>query len=153
MKIEDHIGRRRTEKIIRVPGIAFAEWGPRDTSYASGHLDVAFDYGRKPDVVEPPPLRAAAQRVMRACKAANVFILDNVRPENVIAQLDAGIMICAGGIREAAEIGRRHTRRMMPWKTADPLSSADRGARRLDSRRLTGSPAKYQYALLPKAYP
>ncbi|MCX8090012.1 MAG: hypothetical protein N3I86_03620 [Verrucomicrobiae bacterium] len=115
VKIEDHIGRRHTERIVRVPGIAFAEWGPRDTSYASGYLDVAFDYGRKPGVVEPPPLRAAAQRVIRACKAANVFILDNVRPENVIAQLDAGIMICAGGIREAAEIGRRHTRRTMPW--------------------------------------
>jgi 4-hydroxy-2-oxoheptanedioate aldolase len=115
VKIEDHVGRRYTERIVRVPGIAFAEWGPRDTSYASGHLDVAFDYGRKPGVVEPPPLRAAAERVTRACKAANVFILDNVRPENVVAQLEAGIMICAGGIREAAEIGRRHTGRTMPW--------------------------------------
>jgi len=44
-----------------------------------------MDYGRKPGVVEPPPLRAAAERVIKACKAANVFHLDNVRPEDVTA--------------------------------------------------------------------
>jgi 4-hydroxy-2-oxoheptanedioate aldolase len=111
VKIEDHVGLPNTEKIVRVPGVIFAEWGPRDTSYSSGFLDVAFDYGRKAGVVDPPPLKAAADRVMAASKAAKVFILDNVRPENVTQQLDAGIMIAAGGIKEAAEIGRRHTGR------------------------------------------
>jgi 4-hydroxy-2-oxoheptanedioate aldolase len=115
VKIEDHVGRRHTKKIVRVPGVSFAEWGPRDTSYASGFLDVAFDYGRKAGVIEPPPLRAAAERVIRASKDAKVYILDNVRPENVVEQINAGIMICAGGLPEAAEIGRKHTKRTMPW--------------------------------------
>jgi len=115
VKIEDHVGRPHTEKIVQVPGVAFAEWGPRDTCYSSGFLDVAFDYGRKPGVVEPPPLKAAAELVIRASKAAKVYILDNVRPDDVVAQLDAGIMICAGGLPEAAEIGRQHTKRTMPW--------------------------------------
>ncbi len=75
---------------------------------------MAFDYGRKPGVVEPPPLRAAAERVIAASKAARVFVLDNVRPENVTQQIDAGMMILAGGIKEAAEIGRRHTKRPTP---------------------------------------
>lgn len=114
VKIEDRTGLAHTEAIVRVPGVIFAEWGPRDTSYAHGHLDVAFDYGRKPGVVEPPPLRAAAERVIAASKAARVFVLDNVRPENVTQQIDAGMMILAGGIKEAADIGRRHTRRTMP---------------------------------------
>ena len=114
-KIEDHVGLSNARKIVRVPGVAFAEWGPRDTSYANGFLDHAFDYGRKPDLVDPPPLKAAADRVIAAGKAARVYILDNVRPENVVRQLDAGITICAGGIREAAEIGRKHTGRTMPW--------------------------------------
>jgi 4-hydroxy-2-oxoheptanedioate aldolase len=48
VKIEDGPGRHNTESIVRVPGLSFAEWGPRDTSYAAGHLDVAFDYGRCP---------------------------------------------------------------------------------------------------------
>lgn len=114
VKIEDHVGLPHTEKIVRVPGVSFAEWGPRDTSYSNGFLDVAFDYGRKAGVVEPPPLKAAADRVIAASKAAKVFILDNVRPENVTQQIDAGIMIAAGGIPEAAEIGRKHTKRTMP---------------------------------------
>jgi 4-hydroxy-2-oxoheptanedioate aldolase len=114
VKIEDKTGLTQTEKIVRVPGVIFAEWGPRDTSYSNGFLDVAFDYGRKPGVVEPPPLKAAADRVIAASKAAKVFILDNVRPENVTQQIDAGMMILAGGIREAANIGRQHTKRTMP---------------------------------------
>ena len=114
VKIEDHVGLPNTETIVRVPGVIFAEWGPRDTSYANGFLDVAFDYGRKAGVVEPPPLKAAADRVIAASKAAGVFILDNVRPENVTQQIDAGVMIAAGGLKEAAELGRKHTRRPMP---------------------------------------
>ena len=111
VKIEDKEGLPNTETIVRVPGVSFAEWGPRDTSYSNGFIDVAFDYGRKAGVVEPPPLKAAADRVIAASKAAKVFILDNVRPENVTQQIDAGIMIAAGGIKEAADIGRKHTRR------------------------------------------
>jgi 4-hydroxy-2-oxoheptanedioate aldolase len=114
VKIEDSVGLPNTEQIVRVPGVIFAEWGPRDTSYANGFMDVAFDYGRKAGVVEPPPLKAAADRVIAASKAAKVFILDNVRPENVAQQIDAGIMIAAGGIKEAADVGRRHTKRQMP---------------------------------------
>src|SRR4030095_13333165 len=75
VKIEDHVGLPHTEKIVRVPGVIFAEWGPRDTSYSNGFLDVAFDYGRKAGVVEPSPLKAAADRVIAAGKAAKVFIL------------------------------------------------------------------------------
>lgn len=114
VKIEDKEGLPNTEAIVRVPGVGFAEWGPRDTSYANGFLDVAFDYGRKPGVVEPPPLRAAAERVIAASKAARVFILDNARAESVVTQIDAGIMIIAGGLREVAEIGRRHTKLSPP---------------------------------------
>ena len=114
VKIEDSVGLPNTEQIVRVPGVIFAEWGPRDTSYANGFMDVAFDYGRKAGVVEPPPLKAAADRVIAASKTAKVFVLDNVRPENVAQQIDAGIMIAAGGIKEAADIGRKHTKRQMP---------------------------------------
>jgi 4-hydroxy-2-oxoheptanedioate aldolase len=114
VKIEDSMGLPHTEQIVRVPGVIFAEWGPRDTSYANGFMDVAFDYGRKPGVVEPAPLKAAADRVIAASRAAKVFVLDNVRPENVKQQIDAGIMIAAGGIKEAADIGRSHTKRAMP---------------------------------------
>ncbi len=115
VKIEDHVGLEHAEDIARVPGLAFAEWGPRDTSYSNGHLDVAFDYGRKAGVVQPPELVAAAQRVIRASKANHLHILDNARAEDVISQLDAGIDIIAGGMKDVADIGRKHTGRTLPW--------------------------------------
>jgi len=115
VKIEDGPGLLNAESIVRVPGLAFGEWGPRDTSYASGHLDMAFDYGRKPGLVQPPELAAAADRVIRACKAAGLHILDNAQTDDIFAQLDLGIDIIAGGVPEVAEAGRKHTLRKMPW--------------------------------------
>ncbi|MBL9215926.1 MAG: hypothetical protein JNG83_10665 [Opitutaceae bacterium] len=114
VKIEDRAGLENTEAIAAVPGLSFAEWGPRDTSYASGHLDVAFDYGRKPGVVQPLELAAAAQRVIAASKANRLHILDNAMAEDIVSQIDAGIDIIAGGMKEVADIGRRHTGRTMP---------------------------------------
>lgn len=115
VKIEDRTGLPHAKAIARVPGLSFAEWGPRDTSYANGYLDVAFDYGRKPGVAQPPELMTAAKRVIAAAKAAKLHILDNARTEDIVSQLDAGIDIIAGGAKEVAEIGRRHTGRTMPW--------------------------------------
>jgi 4-hydroxy-2-oxoheptanedioate aldolase len=115
VKIEDKPGLANTESIAQVPGLSFAEWGPRDTCYAAGHLDAAFDYGRKPDFVAPPELTAAADRVIKAAKAARLHILDNAQAHDVIAQLAAGMDIIAGGYAEVAEIGRKHTKRTMPW--------------------------------------
>ncbi len=115
VKIEDKPGQANTESITQVPGLSFAEWGPRDTCYAAGHLDAAFDYGRKPDFVAPPELTAAADRVIKAAKAARLHILDNAQAHDVIAQLTAGMDIIAGGYAEVAEIGRKHTGRTMPW--------------------------------------
>jgi hypothetical protein len=37
-----------------------------------------------------------------------------LRSENVVAQIDAGVRIGAA-TPEAAEIGRRYTRRTLPW--------------------------------------
>jgi len=115
VKIENRLGLANTESIVRVPGLSFAEWGPRDTSYAAGHLDVAFDYGRKPGVVQPPALVAAATRVIRASKEAKLHVLDNAQPDDILAQIAAGMTIIAGGVPEVAEIGRKHTGRTMPW--------------------------------------
>jgi 4-hydroxy-2-oxoheptanedioate aldolase len=114
VKIEDHVGLAHAEAIAATPGLCFAEWGPRDTSYASGHLDVAFDYGRKPGVVPPPELVAAADRVIRAAKANHLHILDNAMASDIVSQIDAGIDIIAGGLKEVADIGRKHTGRTMP---------------------------------------
>jgi 4-hydroxy-2-oxoheptanedioate aldolase len=109
IKIEDRQALANAEESLKVPGIAFAEWGPRDMGLSFGFVE-----GRA-DPPLPKVLQDAGDRVLAACKAANVFFLDNVLPENVAQRIDEGVMIGAGRLEEAAEAGRRHTRRTMPW--------------------------------------
>jgi hypothetical protein len=61
----------------------------------------------------PPEMIAARVRVKAACDRAGLAFLEMMRPENVVAQIDAGVRIGAA-TPEAAEIGRRHTRRTLP---------------------------------------
>jgi hypothetical protein len=53
--------------------------------------------------------------VLAACKKNSVFFLDNVLPDNVISQIDKGVMTGAGRREDSAEIGRKYMRRKMSW--------------------------------------
>jgi 4-hydroxy-2-oxoheptanedioate aldolase len=109
IKIEDRHALENAEASIRVPGLAFAEWGPRDMGLSYGML------GGRADPPLPKVLQQAGDRVLAACKASNVAFLDNVLPENVAQRIDEGVRIGAGRNKEAADIGRRYTKREMPW--------------------------------------
>jgi hypothetical protein len=52
--------------------------------------------------------------VLAACKAHKKFFLNTVRPKDVVSMIQEGVMIGAGG-QEAAEIGRKYTKRPQPW--------------------------------------
>lgn len=109
VKIEDPSALRNCEATLGVAGIAFAESGPRDMGLSYGYL------AGRADPPLPPEVIAASERVLAAAKARRVAFLDNILPDNVVARLKWGVMIGAGGSKEAAEIGRKHTRREMPW--------------------------------------
>ena len=109
IKIEDFIALENTEKSVAVPGIAFAEHGPRDMGLSYGYLEGRAD----PPV--PAETDAAGARVLAACQANRVMFLDNVLPDNVAEQIDRGVMIGAGRRKDSAEVGRQHTGREMPW--------------------------------------
>lgn len=109
VKIEDPHALRNCEATLRVPGLAFAESGPRDMGLSYGYLE-----GRA-DPPLPPEVIAASERVLAASRAAGIVFLDNILPDNVIERLEWGVMIGAGGKEEAAEIGRQETGRTMPW--------------------------------------
>ena len=109
VKVEDKHALQNAESVVRVPGVAFCDWGPRDMRLSFGFLDGGAD------PPHPKPLDQVSQRIYDACKAAKVAILDNVLPNNVEERIRAGVMIGAGGSKEAAEKGRRHTKRQMPW--------------------------------------
>jgi len=109
IKIEDRHALENTEISVSVPGIAFAEHGPRDMGFSYGHLEGRAD----PPV--PEEVNRAGDRVLAACKANGIYFLDNVLPDNVKKQIDRGVMIGAGRREDAAEVGRAYTKRKMPW--------------------------------------
>jgi len=109
IKVENIRALDAVERTTRVPGIAFAEWGPGDMGMSMGFPD-------QHDEPYPPQMLAARARVMAACKTAGIAFQDLVAPETVVSRIDEGVMIGSGPrAQEAAEIGRRHTRRQMPW--------------------------------------
>jgi 4-hydroxy-2-oxoheptanedioate aldolase len=107
LKIENRRALANVEASVAVPGIAFAEWGPGDMGMAFGHKDAH-------DPPYPPEMLEARSRVKAACDRAGVAFLDMVRANNVVAQLDNGVRVGAA-TADAAEIGRRHTGRTLPW--------------------------------------
>jgi hypothetical protein len=107
IKIEDRHALESAELTTRVPGIAFAEWGPGDMGFSYGLQD-------RPPGPYPEVMQRARSRVLAATKAAGIFFLNSVTEEDVEAMIDEGVRIGAAN-REAAEKGRRHTRRRMPW--------------------------------------
>lgn len=109
VKIEDQEALENVDRTLTVPGLAFAEHGPRDMGLSYGYLEGRAD----PPV--PPEVDAAGRRVLAACQANGVFFLDNVLPSNVKERIDAGVMIGAGRREDSAEVGRKYTKRRMPW--------------------------------------
>ncbi len=109
IKVENTRALANVERTTRVPGLAFAEWGPGDMGMSMGYPD-------QHDEPWPAQMQAARTRIMAACKAAGLAFLEQVTPENVTSRLAEGVMIgCGPQAREAAEIGRRHTGRRMLW--------------------------------------
>ena len=109
IKLEDRQALAMAEETIGIPGLAFVEHGPRDLGLSYGYLEGRAD----PPV--PPEVSAAGDRILNLARRNGLFFLDNVLPDNVEEQVDRGVMIGAGSVREAAEVGRRHTNRRMPW--------------------------------------
>lgn len=107
LKIEDRHALEKAEETTRVPGIAFAEWGPGDMGFSFGLLDAH-------DPPYPPQMAQARARVLAATKAAGIFFLDGVNVDNVEQRLAEGVMI-GSGRQDAAEKGRRISQRAMPW--------------------------------------
>lgn len=102
VKIEDRQALENAPQTARVPGIAFAEWGPGDMGFSLAGLP-------EPGVpsIARAGMAAARERVFQATKEAGIFFLDVCNDDNVAEMIDEGVMICTGGHR----VGREHTNR------------------------------------------
>ena len=109
VKLEDQQALDRAAETLSVPGLAFAEHGPRDLGLSYGYLEGRADPPLPPEVV------AAGDMVLELTKERGMFFLDNVLPENVAGQIGRGVMIGAGRREDSAEVGRGYSGRLMPW--------------------------------------
>src|SRR2546425_7883232 len=108
LKLEDKYALENAEENLKIPGIAFAEWGPGDMSLSLGVL------GRNAE--HDPRMQAARSRVFAATKANKVFFLNSMNPMNVIDMIKEGVMVGPAS-QQTAEIGRKYTNRQIPWET------------------------------------
>ena len=109
LKIEDKHALANADLVAAVPGIGFAEWGPGDMGISLNLPD-----GHTANETLHPEMRAARAKVLAACKKNKIAFLNTVRPDDVEKMIDEGVRIGSGG-QEAAEKGRRYTKRPLPW--------------------------------------
>ena len=105
LKIEDRHALENAEASVGVPGVGFAEWGP-------GDMSMSYNVQRA-DM--PQVLVDARARVFAATKQAGVAFLNSMNDDNIIAMIDEGVRIGSNPGADAADNGRRHTDRQMPW--------------------------------------
>lgn len=109
IKIESRSAAGIADQLARVPGIAFAEWGPGDMTLSFGHLDA-----HNPPY--PEEVMEARAQVMRACKAAGLVFLHGVDEQTVVELIEEGVHMCdpePANAEAIAGIGRAHTGRTM----------------------------------------
>lgn len=108
LKIENKRALARAEETTRVPGIAFAEWGP-------GDMGMSLGFPSNHDAPYPPAMWEARNAILAACRAAKIAFLESVNQDTVVERITEGVRIGAGGGAETAELGRRHSGRTLPW--------------------------------------
>ena len=107
VKLEDKYALANAEQNAKVPGIAFAEWGPGDMALSLGVRGAGV-------ADKDPRMLAARAKVLAACKASKIFFLNSMNANNVIDMIKEGVMIGPAS-QQAAEIGRKFSNRQMPW--------------------------------------
>jgi 4-hydroxy-2-oxoheptanedioate aldolase len=108
LKIENVRALSNVESTMKVPGIAYAEWGPGDMGMSLGFPD-------NHDEPYPAPMLDARSRVLAACRANGVSFLSGVYTRDVVERIKEGVVVCnSRDGAAAAEVGRAFAGRTMP---------------------------------------
>jgi 4-hydroxy-2-oxoheptanedioate aldolase len=108
LKLEDKYAVANATANLQIPGIAFAEWGPGDMALSLGIT------GLGGNAVKDPRMQDARSSILAACKANHKFFLNTMTTTDVIDMIKEGVRIGPAS-PEAAEIGRKYTKRTLPW--------------------------------------
>ena len=106
VKEEDKYALANAAQNLKTPGIGMAEWGPGDMALSLGV--------RTPNAVNDPKMKDARATVLAACKANKVAFLNSLSAADVVDMIKEGVMVGPAN-PEAAEIGRKFTKRQMPY--------------------------------------
>jgi 4-hydroxy-2-oxoheptanedioate aldolase len=107
VKEEDKYALANVEENLKVPGIGMAEWGPGDMAMSLGVTSGA-------DAVNDPRMVAARGKVLAACKANHIAFLNTMTVRDVTKMIQEGVRVGPAS-QETTEIGRKFTKRQMPW--------------------------------------
>lgn len=113
LKIEDRECVANAEFIAKVPGLAFAEWGP-------GDMGMSYGYDNAHDPPYPPELEHARNTIKNACDDNGVAFLASWNDKSLDIEgrvrflMDWGVRIISGATEEHARIGREISGRTMP---------------------------------------
>jgi 4-hydroxy-2-oxoheptanedioate aldolase len=105
VKEEDKYALANVESNLKIPGLAFAEWGPGDMALSLGVPD---------GNVNDPRMVAARSKVFAAVIANHMFFLNSCNANNVVDMIKEGVKICSANAA-AAEVGRKFTNRQLPY--------------------------------------
>ena len=108
VKLEDKYALANAGEILKIPGVAFAEWGPGDMALSLGVRASGAA------AIKDPAMQRARSTIFSACKANKRFFLNTFGPNDVIDMIKEGVMIGPAS-QQTAEVGRKYTKREMPW--------------------------------------
>jgi hypothetical protein len=61
-----------------------------------------------------PEMQGARRKIFAACKANSIHFLNSMNASNIVDMLKEGVMIGPAS-QQATEIGRKYTKRKLPW--------------------------------------
>ncbi len=109
-KEEDKYALANVEENLKVPGLAFAEWGPGDMA-----LSLGVKSAGRGVPMNDPKMVAARAKVFAAVKANHMYFLNTCNASDVVDMIKEGVKICAANGPATAEVGRKFTNRPMPY--------------------------------------
>ena len=107
IKIESPLAAQRAEELLSIPGIAFMEWGPGDTSFFL--LPKPYERTRD-ELLKNPQLLEARERSLAAAKKHNVVIMTVCSAETIADYIRDGVKACYAFDDRTIEAGRAAAR-------------------------------------------
>lgn len=108
VKIENTRALDFVKDSLKVPGLAYAEWGP-------GDMGMSMGYPNQHAPPYPESMINASIKVRAECDNNKLFFLNQVEHDDVKKMIDQGIMILKPSLESVADVGRIYSNRSMPW--------------------------------------